>query len=100
VNILKQMWYGALEKIFDFAFGLMLRSRRTLLPPKPIVWHDPRPYRFWTVEVLRDKFADSQSRDVHPDDREERVVQCALMLEEILDRHGVKSRMPQSNVHN
>lgn len=91
MKIFHEAWESAVGRVLDLALTLVIRTRRTLLPPKPIVWHDPRPYRLWDADVLRDELAMTPTREEYPEDSDEQTVQRALMLEEILARRGQKA---------
>ncbi|MBI5654956.1 hypothetical protein HZC53_04895 [Candidatus Uhrbacteria bacterium] len=96
---MSRIWESAAIKTIDLALGLLIRTRRRLLPPKPIVWQDPRPYRRVKLDELQHQLFRLQGCREHlaacgfgDEDEEELNARRGLMLEEILVRRGQKSK--------
>lgn len=101
-NIISRIRGMAVELVLDAALTAVLRLRRTIVPPKPIVWREPRPYRRWPLDELarelellrvrRDQLLEHQLWDAHVDDVE--YDRC-LVLDEILTKCGLRLDAPQ-----
>lgn len=91
MRLFKRIWFRLVQTVLDAALSAVIKLRKTALPPKPIVWHDPRPYRNWRLDLLVREFANKQAETViNPEDSDDKALAKSLLLEEILVRHGQK----------
>jgi hypothetical protein len=104
MNIMRRLAVTAMEIVLDAALGVVLRLRRTAVPPKPIVWREPRPYRRWPLEQLVREYdlllsRRDQLRRQRPEDSSVDEVEFArcLVLHEILTKHGLRPDAPQAH---
>lgn len=107
MNVIKRIWFQLVQTVLDAALGAVIRLRKTALPPKPIVWHDPRPYRRWRIEQLTHELERLRwqrdfigaARPLDPDIDEVVFSRC-LVLDEILTQRGLRDANPRVHGYN
>lgn len=107
MNFIKRFWFQLVQTALDAALGAVIRLRKTALPPKPIIWHDPRPYRRWRAEQLiaeferlnRQREAIGRARPWDPNIEDVEFSRC-LVLDEILTQRGLRDHAPLPQCYN
>lgn len=104
MKVLKRIWYQFVQSILDAALCAVIRLRKTALPPRPIVWRDPRPYRSWRLDRLESEFEALQRQrevmDLSGADIEDMDFKRGLVLDEILIQRGLRDDAPQIRGYN
>lgn len=107
MNVIKRIWFQLVQTVLDAALSAVIRLRKTALPPKPVIWCDPRPYRNWRLDLLvrefetlghkRDALGLSEPWD---EDIEEVEFKRCLVLDEILTKRGLRDDAPRIHTCN